>query len=210
MTSSVTDAHGIYIAKDVPIGRAELRVTHPGYIDSRKRVEVEAAIHPGMQADLAMSPSLTDDTWRMVLSWQKYPQDLDTHVYMTGRGDGCQIFYDKRKMSCWSMYGVEGSLDVDNTKGYGPETSTIKDLKKCKGKPHCKMVFKVHNYSKSPGWPESKAVVKVYNGQKEVATYRVGRDGVTTGEPNTPFQFWSVFSLDGNTGTVSPCSTPTC
>lgn len=71
------------------------------------------------------SPILKDNEYRIVLSWDEDPHDLDAHLftpYWDEDGNMCHIgFYEKK-----DEHG--NTLDVDDMDGYGPETITITDL----------------------------------------------------------------------------------
>jgi len=207
--TATTDSQGIFSARGVPSGQVTLEISKDGFIHSEKELQVEGSVMSGSGADVVISPNLPEDGWRVVLTWGKKPKDLDSHVYY-GRRGSCHMYYGKTKVKCRSAYRVEAHLDVDDTESYGPETTTFLHLNNCQGRDNCKMAFKVHNYSRRPDWAASEGVVKVYNGEREVATYHVGTDGVESGRRNSRRQFWSVFQLDGSTGTVSPCTTAKC
>jgi len=207
--SSMTDAQGIFTANGVPPGQVKIQIIKDGFINAEKELPVQGSVMVGSIADVAISPNLPEDGWRVVLTWAKKPKDLDSHVYYGRRGK-CHMYYSKTRVKCRSMHNVEAHLDVDDTASYGPETTTFLHLNNCQGKHDCKMAFKVHNYSRRPDWAASEGVVKVYNGRREVATYRVGVDGVQSGRPRSRRLFWSVFQLDGATGVVEPCTTAKC
>ena len=185
-----TDDNGVFDAEGVPTGEVRVSVTKDGYISAEKTITVAGDIF-GAFADISLSPVLPHDGWRVVLTWGQSPADLDSHTYF---GDSCHASYSQRHASC---SGVTANLDVDDTNGYGPETTTLTHV-------NSKIVFKVHNYSGSPGWGGSDAVVKLYNGEREVGTFTVNSDGIQSG------MWWSVFHIDGSTGEAAVCSTSDC
>merc|ERR1711957_323062 len=178
-------------ASDPSANARNLEISKDGFIHTEKELVMQGSVMAGSSADVAMSPNLPEDGWRIVLTWGEKPKDLDSHVYF-GRRGSCHMYYGKTRVKCRTMHNVEAHLDVDDTESYGPETTTFLHLNKCQGKHNCKMAFKVHNYSRRPNWAGSEGVVKVYNGVREVATYHVGVDGVESGRPNSRRQFWSV------------------
>jgi len=194
---------------NVPAGTHDFTVTANGFITSSGSVTITgntAAYH------LHMSPLLDADSWRIVLSWQENPRDLDSHLIFHGESEswyGCpQMYYGRTRASCG---GVTASLDVDDTSSFGPETTTLTNVNSCSTLTrHCRWVYKVKNWSRSPGWLESEATVKLYNGDHEVGTYNVnGNDGYTNGDGNGSEQYWSIFAID-HEGTVQTCTDAAC
>lgn len=185
-----TNNNGEFDAEGVPQGVITLSVSKEGFIGAEKTITVVGSIS-GAVADISMSPVLPRDGWRAVLTWGRTPVDLDSHTYF----DACHVSYSNRHATC---SGVSANLDVDQTHGYGPETTTLAHVNSRK------IVFKVHNYSGSPGWSGSDAVVRLYNGEREVGTYHVNSHGIQNGVN------WSVFQIDGSTGHVTVCSTAAC
>ena len=127
----------------------------------------------------ALSPIMTQlDGLRIVLSWGRSPEDLDSHISYPGN----HICYQ-------SKTGVMANLDVDDTDSFGPETITI-DRKQ----PGQKYIYGVHNYTdrqKSNGERLaniSDAKVYIYIGNTLIRSYKVPRN--QTG--NT----WVVFMID--------------
>lgn len=201
-----TNNRGAFDAEGVPSGDVEVVVTKDGYINAAKELHITGSVSTGAGADISMSPVLPPDGWRVVLTWEASPRDLDSHFYF--EGSSCHMYWARRHVSCGAFGGVSATLDVDDVSSYGPETSTIMNLNSCQGRSSCNIVFKVHNYSRRPGWAESAAVVKLYNGMSEVGTYHVGTDGVESGSGRR--QYWSVFKLDGLTGQVTTCDSGGC
>lgn len=201
-----TNNRGRFDAEGVPSGDVEMTITKDGYIEAHKELHVTGSISAGAGADVSLSPVLPPDGWRVVLSWEEAPRDLDSHFYF--EGSSCHMYWARRHVSCGAFGGVSATLDVDDVSSYGPETSTIMNLNACQGRSSCKLVFKVHNYSRRPGWSESGAVVKLYNGMSEVGTYHVGSDGVESGSGRQ--QYWSVFQLNGLNGEITTCTSAGC
>lgn len=167
--------------------------------------------------DLSMSPLLSHDSYRVVLTWGSSPRDLDSHLQFGG--NACpEVFYGRTSNNCG---GVTASLDVDDTSSYGPETITLSNLNSCSdswwGASRCsKWTYKVKNYSanydNNNGWAESQGEVKLYNGDHLVATYTVGNVGngghghtTSNGNGRDSNAFWNVFSIDGS-GNVATCT----
>merc|ERR1719473_840228 len=110
------------------------------------------------------------------------------------------MFWAKTKVFCGN--GIDATLDVDDTNGYGPETSTLSNVAEgCRGM-GCQIKFVVHNYSRNPPLSASGAKVKLYNGDSLVKEFVVGTDGTIEGDK------WHVFELNGELGQLGGPSGP--
>ena len=177
--SVLTDAQGAYSFGSLSTGSYDMMVSISGYetvtrtIDLSDMVQVE---------DFALSQTLTNDLFRIVLTWGAEPQDLD-------------IYYNASSFSVW--WGEPGSLtsapfvhlDVDDTLSFGPETITVRQLAEPAN-------IVIHNYSADlKGDPvqltASKGLVQIYDQSGLISTFEVP----TTG---TGF-FWNVcdITIDG-------------
>jgi stress response protein SCP2 len=197
--TTTTDASGIYEATGVPAGVVTAKAgLIDKYIGATKTVDTSMNLPP--LTVFTLSPVLPPDGWRVVLTWASRPRDLDSYVYF-GTNQRCKVYYSRKYMSCG---GVDVTLDVDDTNGNGPETVTFSKVStSCRSQTTCKFIFKVNNYSKNPSFLDSQVKVVVYNGDHEMAKYTID-----DGKLNQ--NWWSVFSIDGKTGTIEPCQTVQC
>jgi len=198
-----TDSSGSYAISGVPMGDVELQASKDGFIAGEKTLHVMENVMSGESGSIFLSPTLPMDSWRIVMNWASRPRDMDSHLYFGSRR-ACHIAWNRKRVNCGNE--ISAVLDVDDTNGNGPETTTINDVDKCKNagdSRNCKMVFKVHNYNRRPPIADSEAVVVLFNGNHEVARYTPAQ-GVLNGD------WWSVFSIDGKTGEVSVCATRGC
>ena len=114
----------------------------------------------------AISPVMENlDGLRVVLTWGKTPEDLDSHMIFPGNN----IYFENQQ-------GADAELDVDDVDSYGPETITLQ--KKHYGESY---VYAVHDYSNqtrpnSSQLSDSEAKVFVYMGQSLVRTYYVPKN----------------------------------
>jgi hypothetical protein len=195
------DGSGIFAVHLGP-GAAEIKTIKEGYIDAHKPLFLTGNIGVGSGADISVSPVLPSDGWRMVLKWDEKPFDLDSHMYFGPHGTMCHMYWAKTRVMCKT--GAAAILDVDDTNGYGPETTTLQHVGRCEAPPgnniDCKMNFIIHNYSRNPNLASSGAVVTLYNGDREVGKYKAGVDGQIDGD------MWHVFTLDSSRGEVEPAS----
>jgi len=158
--------------------------------------------------ELHMSPTLQHDEWRIVLTWDEQPRDLDSHLVFYGQSCA-EMYYANTRANC---NGVSASLNRDDTNSYGPETTTLSNVNNHRSG---KWVYRVKNYSghydPNNGWAEARAVVTLYNGDHMVRTFSVLEHGFTNGNGRgrSRNQFWSVFSVDGS-GNVVACTNEAC
>lgn len=100
--------------------------------------------------DLVISKQLASGEARIVLTWSSSPSDLDS--YLSGTlDDGTQV------LTGWAsrQSGNKAELDLDDTDGFGPETTTIYDL-------NGKYQFYVLDFTGSGRMNSSGATVTVY------------------------------------------------
>jgi hypothetical protein len=181
---TVTDQNGHYSIRLSPgayigeiIGDAFLRTQLEG-------VAASAAWTPNV--DASAIGTLKDNEFRMVLSWELQPRDLDAHLLgpdRTGQGNDLHSWYKDEFRRNGSPSNVE--LDRDDPDSPGMETITVR--KPANGH----YVFYAHQYSgvaHSPG--SSLATVRVYQGssQEPLHTYSM---------PLTPSgkEYWVVFQM---------------
>jgi uncharacterized protein YfaP (DUF2135 family) len=154
---------------ELPGGTHEYEISAQGFITITGTLTISAT--SGQYLEVNMSPDLAFDEWRIVLSWSDLPRDLDSHIQYIGSSH-----WNENPWSCYEMMwnnrqsycsGMTATLDVDDTNGYGPETTTLTGMTSYWG--GRKVVYKVKNYSKgwdssAPGWERSGATVQLYRG----------------------------------------------
>lgn len=139
-------------------GRYVLEIAAEGFITEYFEVNIRSG-DQRTAVNYVLSPQLSAGEIRIVLEWGSYPADLDSHL--TGRtGSGSRIevaYYAKQALEGGK---VVAELDIDDTNGYGPETTTIYDA-------NGTYEFRVHDFTNgendsSSALSGSQAVVKVY------------------------------------------------
>lgn len=138
----------------------------------------------------ALSPVLPENEYRIVLTWNGLPRDLDSHLtYNTDEGQQFHVYYsyDNRK----GYYNGEeiASLDLDDTDGYGPETITITVNVNLIGNGEFR--YSIHNYSEEIPISQSNAVVRIYKGNTLV------QDPIYA-PTNANENVWYVFNITQN------------
>ncbi|SER79833.1 Protein of unknown function [Butyrivibrio fibrisolvens] len=137
---------------------------------------------------MAISPVLPEGQYRIVLTWNPTPRDLDSHLDIYGEDGGKVASVSYRKTELSSNGEVVATLDVDNTGGLGPETITIDiDNEYFNGKT---LKYVAYNYSGNPVIAESGATVNVYKGSVLVDTFEVPASGSGNA--------WYVFDIDAD------------
>ena len=75
--------------------------------------------------DGVITPVLSDDEYRIVLTWSSTPSDLDSHLSgPLSTGERFHVYYSD--MSAFDNGQTVATLDLDDTSSYGPETITLK------------------------------------------------------------------------------------
>jgi len=179
---------GAYVFDKLPRGYYTAEVTVENFVTSYRNI-VATGIE--LVQDITITPMLSNEEIRVVLTWGLTPSDLDSH--MKGPG-GAYTWY--RKKSYYKDGERIQELDVDDVTSYGPETTTIYDIQPGIYK------FYVHNYSRSPSITTSGAQVKVYQGGRQIAVYNLPTDQGSG-------LYWNVFTYDSTTGVITPVNTIT-
>ncbi|MBE5881035.1 MAG: hypothetical protein E7289_01800 [Lachnospiraceae bacterium] len=175
------DADGV-VSAELPAGMYTGEILHDGYENSYFTIAAKAD-NTLMQS--MTTPKLAEGEMRIVLTWNDYPNDLDSHLftpYQGSAGDMQHIGYYEQS----DDYG--NNLDVDDTNGYGPETMTILNLTSGNYK------YYVSNYTKlasgvtdDTSMSLSNATVRVYSSGGLQAVFNV--------PPNQPGTIWEVFEI---------------
>lgn len=191
----------------LPHGKWRLIGRKDGYITSSTDFDVTCnQIHTGA-ADLALSKELPSGTWRVMLQWGAHSEDLDSHSYIGTKDcingdpdyDDCSVHVSwMNKDERDRKTGVRLILDRDDIDGFGPETTTFKNLEDCPSN-DCVVHFWVHNYVPFDGpLGDSEAKVTVYKGSSSVATFEIP---TSAGEE----EWWPIFTIDGTSGVERVC-----
>jgi tetratricopeptide (TPR) repeat protein len=128
-----------------------------------------------------ITPIIPEDQIRIVLTWGNTPNDLDSHLTGPGnQNDRFHTFYEIKS------YHGQADLDLDNTIGYGPETTTIYGVMDGVYR------YSVHNYSEK----ESSASSTLSNSNAKVTVYFGSRDRKIFNVPNNKEgTLWTVFEI---------------
>lgn len=190
-----TGADGTFSILDGPTGNFYCIVICNGYFTRiTQRITIVTGENDLPQQTIVSRPAQGD--FRIILTWGSNPEDLDTHL--TGPSSTGGRFH----LCYWDQDPDNGvNLDVDDVTSYGPETTTLSELRNGIYR------YSVHNYTNqtstgAQGIASSPAVVEIY-GYSGLLNRFVSP--AYTGSGNT----WRVFEMtvSGTTATVNQINT---
>lgn len=181
VATATTDAYVSY-SVNLPTGVYTGEFSAPGYVTSYMIANASTDEFLTDQHETAIRAAASQEI-KIMLSWDKDPRDLNSHLEgPTVGGEEFHIYYgEKRKTSNGIVYA---DLDWDDVDSYGPETTTIRQLLDGEYR------FYVHHYYGSNTLRTSGAKVQVFLGN---ATAPAHIFEVTEGEGTEIY--WSVFDL---------------
>ncbi|MBN1326871.1 MAG: carboxypeptidase regulatory-like domain-containing protein [Candidatus Cloacimonetes bacterium] len=164
----------------VEIGEYKLEFSKDGFIGSSFQIRMGADETP-REIRCALSPQVQE--YRIVLTWQQNPSDLDAHLSGPHpQGGDFHIWYRNKVL-------IDGRdfLDRDDLDGYGPETITV--YKPASGTYR----YAVHDYTnksktRSSSLSNSGAMVQIYGANRLLGSFTV--------PPGQPGNCWYVFEID--------------
>jgi hypothetical protein len=186
-----TSSMGIFTLSDIPSGTLSLVYEKDGYIKTTRSIDVTGNIRAGGEADISMSPTMASDEWRAVIKWGEYPSDLDTY----GSWGWAVAWYGGQRRS---SSGMTLQLEVDQTRGYGPETLYMSGVGRCTGgEYYCDIYYQINDYTETGEMlSKSDAEVTLYNGDHVAGSWKM-KDC-----PSSVYEYgdwWDVFIIDGMT-----------
>lgn len=165
-----TDSTGKLNVDIVSSGTYTVVVEKDGYITETFEVFVLSNVKETMKT-FHISPTISGEGIRFVLTWGASPTDLDSYLVGTS-GDGTNVNINFTNMSAANATGVcIAELDVDDTSSFGPETVTLYDTTGS-------YEFFVDDFTNSGSTSTSGATVKIYVGSTLYATVNI-TGGVT-------------------------------
>lgn len=176
----ITDADGRY-SFVLPAGYYTLIATKEGYTTGY--INITANGGESVTANASLSPTLTGNNFRVVLTWGAYPSDLDSHLFgYSDTGANYHVYYGNK-----NGYQADGTrianLDVDDTTSYGPETTTF--IIDATGK----YEYYIDWFSGSGTWATCNGHVQVFNGGRLVYEFDAPNVNSQSGS-------WKVFSVE--------------
>lgn len=145
---------------------------------------------------VSLPPADFEDEYRIVLTWESIPPDLDAHL--TGpKGDGSRFHVYWNNKTAKSVDGdTLAKLISDRQHGFGPETATINKLMAGTYR------FSVHNYSRNEAENDtslvtmSNAIVRVFGAEGLHKEFSISGDDAPADSVGNA---WHVFEINGET-----------
>jgi hypothetical protein len=172
VTTVVPNPDGTWSA-NLPNGTYTMCIETTGYITTCTQITVNNA--PLVIPPITISPVVHGS--RAVLTWNAIPKDLDIRATSSAG----QVVYFRNKVA------GAAKLDVDNTRGNGPETITIGEASQDTWK------ITVSNFSKELPLKSSGAKLDVYIGDRLASSTTV---------PDLDGNTWDVLTIDNRAGSV--------
>lgn len=185
IASTTTNSNGSYIFNSINAGHYTIRIAKDGYIVNKINV-IALGGRTYDNQNGTLSPEMSADEWRIVLTWGSSPSDLDSHI--TGPISESSRFHVYYNNDSYSTDSFNANLDVDDTNSYGPETITLKNISDGFYR------YSVHDYSNrssssSTALSSSGAKVLIYNGGQIIREFNVPTEAGT---------LWTVFEINDN------------
>jgi len=173
-----SDSAGRVMFPRQPDGLLKAIFKKQGYISAL--IDIDIAAETILRNRYSVSPVMNIDQFRVVLTWDQQPEDLDAHFL---KANSYHISFRNTRV----LNDGSGQLDRDDMNGYGPETITVSQLNA-----NAEYTFFVKNYSaeKNPSatpLSSSKATVWVYGNNKLLNVFYVPTN--LTGDT------WQVFKV---------------
>jgi len=185
IVTAVVNGTGDFRAS-LPFGLYTATVRAPHYVSPLATLKVDRST---FTTRLLVSPSVPRQQLRLVLTWEHSPKDLDSYLRTP---DGCIVWYEHRTCGA-PRQSSRAVLDVDNTIGRGPETTTITNaLASLGGQGYC---FYVKQYSAEGVLRASGATVHVFAPSGPVQQYTIGAASKLFGVDGRRGQVWAALRI---------------
>ncbi|MBW7888858.1 MAG: hypothetical protein H3C35_10960 [Bacteroidetes bacterium] len=149
-----------------------------GYVPTDFPIEIMAGTLFFNRASI--SPQLDIKFVRIVVDWDKQPNDLDAHFV---KQNDYHLSYRNMRV----LADGTGMLDRDAMQGYGPETITVKEISSQSVYNYFIEDYTNRSHKGSKALSNSKATVKVYGDGKLLKVISIPREKSGT--------IWKVFSI---------------
>ncbi len=164
----------------LPTACYEVSLSKSGFVDGQFNA-IAAEDMQGISQNSTMAPSLSNGQYRVVLTWNENPRDLDAHIVgQLSNGSSFHVNYNHK--NAYDGNELIANLDVDDTSGYGPETITFNQDKNGDYK------YYVHKYNGNGSISTSGAQVKLYKGNTIIGTYYAPTN-------RGAGDYWTVFEI---------------
>lgn len=185
----ITAEDGRYDFYNLSAGQHILTTSREDYLDLEQSVTVVGDMTT--TRNFALTLDLSGDAYRIILTWNALPEDLDAHFWLP-YGEYPHIYLEK-KGDCQAF--PDACLDIDDTDGYGPETISL-IVPATFGTYSYAVLNYYEGYPDVPSIIASGARVHLYDASGLIGQFEVPSSG--SGD------LWHVFDLDSATRVVTP------
>ncbi len=178
LTTVTTNASGDYIVT-LPIGNYTLIASKDGFVSNTVNIVVQKDVSTLKNGSI--TPIISGNRFRVVLTWGADPSDLDSHVEgKLSNGNPFHVYFSHKSQYDGSIEVC--NLDVDDTTSYGPETITLNTTT---DNPY---YYYIYHWSGYGSLATSNAQINLYQGENLVATFNVPTDQGDS-------RYWNVFAI---------------
>ena len=178
VSTAVTDSNGNY-SVTLPLGNYTMLAEKSGYISETVNIIVQSGTTGSQNGSI--TPTISGDNFRIVLTWGANPRDLDSHVVGTLSQGNFHVYYGSK--SAYDGDVEVCNLDFDYTQGYGQETITLNTSTS-----NYPFYYYIYRFAGSGTITTSEAQIKVYKGENLVRTFNVPTDQGSE-------DYWNVFAI---------------
>ena len=183
-------------------GTYTLEISKADYVTTYQTITVTDSGATGTHITLnpTGSTGVGDGILRVVLEWGEEPWDLDSHMFGPTSNTSADVFHTYfADQEYWDNGTCVVDLDRDDIDSYGPETTTVHDIRTGRG-----YSFYIHDFTNrdstsSNAMSMSGATVKVYSGNALIRTFAI--------PTNCEGTVWHVFYYNPTTNTLMPVNT---
>lgn len=189
-----SNSSGEYRIEDLPLGNYTLEFIKENYVTGYLNIVVTKS--GNYQQHVVLNPKSIENNnseLRVVLTWGRYPSDVDSHLIgLSPTNQKFHVYFSQPKY--YENGELICDLDVDDTSSYGPETITL-----YKVSPDSTYSFFLHDYSNkynanSMVLSNSGATLTIYVKGEYKQTIHIPTNKVGTQ--------WHAFDYNSSSGTI--------
>jgi len=181
---------GFFRLRGIPKGTVTIVYEMSGYITVKKEFKINANINSGGEGDVSMAPVMASGEWRSVVTWGGSPSDLDSWAKWGAWNKVCWT----NTVSGGGGSSPKGTLEVDKTAGYGPETIYFENIGNCQS--NCDIRYYIHDYTESGSMAQKGAEVTLYTGARVAGRWSIKDCAKSVTDSGN---WWHVYTLDAKT-----------
>lgn len=188
IATTQSNAEGQYSFSDILLGNYTATLTKDEYTTSIETVNVLPSVSTPQNLSITPNVVTVNGKIRTVLTWGTTPSDLDSHLFgpITNSQNEFHVYFSNQQYS--ENGSIVANLDVDDTDGEGPETTTLFQLQD--NGVYRYYIFDYVNKCDSTAMKSSDARVQIFTEGGNVQTFNM---------PNRDGGLWHVFNIKGST-----------